>query len=325
MTSRHLVHPELSEFLDQYPTLEMTAGRLAFLRDSRPAVEIRSTKEVEVEECYINSDAADQLVRVIVFRPVAEKLPLPAVVHIHGGGYLLGKPEDNIQENIGLALACGCVVVSIDYRLSPEFPYPAALDDCYSVLAWLHDNAAQMKIDKERIAVKGESAGGGLAACLALRARDKGLYSVALLILIAPMLEFRINQIKRASNPFTGEFIWTESSNAFAWKAYLGRLHGQVEIPVYAAAGNADILDGLPPTFLAVGALDLFLEEDVDFALRLSQAGVSTEIHVYAGAYHSFQRAGDTSLLKRLHQDYRAAINDAFLRAIPTATVEEIL
>ncbi|KWT97681.1 Esterase/lipase/thioesterase [Variovorax sp. WDL1] len=224
----------------------------------------------------------------------------------------MGKPEDNIQENIELALSCGCAIVSVAYRLAPEFPYPAALDDCHAVLAWLYHNAALLQIDKTRIAIKGESAGGGLAASLALRARDEGLYSIVLLILIAPMLEYPMDQIKRKSNPFSGEFIWTKGSNIFAWKAYLGNLYGQVDIPTYAAAGNSCSLNGLPPTFLAVGSLDLFLEEDVDFALRLNQSGVSAEIHVYPGAYHSFQRAGDTSFLKRLKHDYRAAVRNSF-------------
>jgi triacylglycerol lipase len=247
-------------------------------------------------------------VRVLIFKPHQASSPMPAILHIHGGGYMLGKPEDSWRENLELALHCGCMVVSVDYRLAPETQYPGSLDDCHAVLQWLHESAPALGIDPSRIAVKGESAGGGLAACLALKARDQQKYPICCQVLIAPMLDDRAASY---THPYAGEFIWTKNSNRFAWQAYLGDDAGGNDVSPYAAAARAEDLTKLPPLFLAVGALDLFFEQNMEYVRRLNRAGVATELHVYPGAYHSFHRAGDTSLSKRLWADYRRALMSA--------------
>lgn len=307
MPSRPQVHAELQSWIDQYPTRDLDEERLAYLRANRPVDPAIALAGVDLRERHVGPRGG--AVRVLLFTPQHAKLPMPAVIHIHGGGYVMGKPEEHLQENAELAQHCGCMVISVDYRLAPENPYPGGLDDCHTVLAWLHASAPALGVDRARIALKGESAGGGLAACLAQKARDEGRHALCAQILIAPMLDDRP---PAHANPYTGEFVWTENSNRYAWQAYLGQRYGADTLPPYAAACRAKDLGGLPPLFLAVGALDLFFDQDMDYVQRLNRAGVTTELHVYPGAFHSFQRAGQTSLARRLRDDYRQALEAVF-------------
>ncbi|MEN4918900.1 alpha/beta hydrolase [Achromobacter spanius] len=307
MSSRHLVHPELQTWIAQYATVDLDADRVILLRATRPVDERAASDDLSVEERYVGPPGA--AVRVLVFTPRGVAAPMPAVMHIHGGGYVMGKPEECLNENAELALRCGCMVVSVDYRLSPETPYPGGLDDCHAVLEWLHASAASLGVDRDRIALKGESAGGGLAACLAQKARDEKKYPICSQVLIAPMLDDRT---PAAANPFSGEFVWTENSNRFAWQAYLAERYGADTLPPYASAARAKDLSGLPPLFLAVGALDLFFDQNLEYAQRLNRAGVSSELHVYPGAFHSFNRVGGSSLAQRLRGDYTRALIEAF-------------
>jgi len=178
------------------------------------------------------------------------------------------------------------VIVSVDYRLSPEWRFPAAIEDCYAGLAWTIAHAGELGIDPARIGVMGESAGGGIAAALALMARDRGEYGLAFQHLTYPMIDDRT--CVRPPHPVTGEFVWPAHNNHFGWSAYLGREPGGDDVPAYAAAARAADLTGLPPAYVMVGGLDLFLEENIDYARRLMAAGVATELHVYPGAFHGF-------------------------------------
>jgi triacylglycerol lipase len=171
----------------------------------------------------------------------------------------------------------------------------------------VHDNAADLGVDPTRIAVHGESAGGCLAASLCFLARDRGEVAVRGQVLVYPMLDDRSPS---EPHPHAGEFVWTRTSNDFGWQAYLGPGAGGPEAEVGAVPARRTDLAGLPPTFVAVGALDLFLEEDLEFARRLTRAGVPVELHVYPGAYHGFPRAGDTSVARRLERDVRDALVD---------------
>lgn len=307
MSSRYLVHRELQSWIDQYTTLDLDAERVRYLRATRPVDDPIESGAVRVEERFVG--AAGTEVRVIVFTPRNVSTPMPAVIHIHGGGYVMGKPEENLNENAGMALRCGCMVVSIDYRLAPETPYPGGLDDCYAVLEWLHASAPALGVDRSKIALKGESAGGGLAACLAQKARDENTYPLCCQVLIAPMLDDRI---PAEANAYAGEFVWTENSNRFAWRAYLAEHYGAGTLPAYASAARAKDLSGLPPLFLAVGALDLFIDQNLEYAQRMIRAGVPSELHVYPGAFHSFNRVGTASIAQRLRADYTQALIDAF-------------
>jgi len=211
----------------------------------------------------------------------------PAILHIHGGGMILGRVADTIAASQRLASELDCVVVEADYRLSPETPFPGPLEDCYTALAWLHDNAAALGVDRTRIAIMGESAGGGLAAMLAIAARDRCKISICYQLLIYPMLDDRTGSTRRVP-PFIGTIGWNEAGNRFGWSSFLGRPAGSPTIPYGSVPARTADLSGLPPAFIGVGAIDLFVDEDIAYAARLADAGVATQLHVTPGAYHGF-------------------------------------
>jgi acetyl esterase/lipase len=232
---------------------------------------------------------------VRVHRPVDAKGPLPCVYWMHGGGYVLGS---NVGDDLRFDRWCPrlrCVGVSVEYRLAPEHPYPQPLDDCYAGLAWVHAHAGELGIDPSRIGIGGASAGGGLAAGLALLARDREELPVAFQLLIYPMIDDR--QITPSSTWI--DPIWPPSANTFGWTSYVGPGKGGPDVPGYAAPARATELAGLPPTLIAVGAIDGFCDEDVDYATRLRHAGVRVELHVYPGAPHGFDGFGVGSAVAR--------------------------
>jgi triacylglycerol lipase len=231
------------------------------------------------------------------------------VLHIHGGGYVIGSALMSVMSNQRTAADAGCLVVSVDYRLAPETRHPGPVEDCWAGLRWLHDQAGELGVDPARIAVMGESAGGGLAATLALMARDRGGAPIAHQHLIYPMLDDRTGE--GDSHPFAGEFVWTPESNRFGWASLLGPEAGSENVAAYGAAARAADLSGLPSTYLAVGALDLFVDEDIDYARRLIRAGVPTELHVYPGAFHGFDIAVDATVTKTAYRNSLAALRRA--------------
>jgi acetyl esterase/lipase len=179
-----------------------------------------------------------------------------------------------------------CVVASVEYRLAPEHPFPAPVEDCYAALKWLSARSAELGVNRSRIAVGGASAGGGLAAGLALLTRDRAEVEVTFQLLIYPMIDDR--NVAPASETVPDTFVWTRENNRMGWRAYLGREPGGADVSPYAAAARATDLTGLPPAYIPVGDLDLFLDENITYAQRLLAAGVPTELHVYPGAFHGF-------------------------------------
>ena len=242
--------------------------------------------------------APEVIVRVHV--PQDLRRPAPCLYTIHGGGYILG---DRSQDDLRFDRWCpdlGFIGVSVEYRLAPETPYPGPLEDCYAGLRWVHEHAAEMGIDRDRIGIGGASAGGGLAAALALLARDRGELPVAFQLLAYPMLDDRQTT---ASSQWDVP-IWSPDHNDFGWRAYLGARHGSADIPYTAAPARASDLGGLPPALVYVGTLDGFCDEDVLYATRLYQSGVPTELHVYPGAPHGFDGFAPTSsIAKRCQRD----------------------
>jgi acetyl esterase/lipase len=215
-------------------------------------------------------------VGVRLHRPVGISPPAPALLWIHGGGYVIG----NAAQDDGLcrrfARELGITVASVDYRLAPEHPYPASLEDCYSALTWL---AGLPAVDPARVAIGGVSAGGGLAAALALLARDRGEVTPTLQLLAYPMLDDR-----SGTGPENPNYrLWGPKSNRFGWAAYLGGADPQVAVPA-----RHDDLSGLPPAWIGVGTHDLFHDEDLAYAERLTQAGVPCQVEVVDGAFHGF-------------------------------------
>jgi acetyl esterase/lipase len=213
---------------------------------------------------------------VRLFRPPGVTEPTPALLWIHGGGYVIGSAqmEDGLCRQFSARL--GVTVASVEYRLAPEHPYPIPLEDCYSVLTWL---AGLPSVDPGRVAIAGASAGGGLAAALALLARDRGELTPAFQVLVYPMLDDRSSAT--AANP--DYRLWNTRSNRFGWAAYLGDADPRVAVP-----GRRDDLSGLPPAWIGVGTHDLFHDEDLAYAERLTNAGVPCHVEVVPGAFHGF-------------------------------------
>ena len=228
----------------------------------------------------------DGEVFVRIYQPEDRPDTLPALLWIHGGGYVLGSVERDDLLATHLAKVAQCVVVSVEYRLAPEHPFPAPVEDCYAGLKWLATHTDELGVEPARIAIGGASAGGGLAAGLALLTRDRGEVELAFQLLIYPMIDDR--NVAPASETLSDTFVWTRENNRMGWHAYLGQEPGGADVSPYAAAARASDLTGLAPAYIPVGDLDLFLDENIEYAQRLLAAGVPTELHVYPGGYHGF-------------------------------------
>jgi acetyl esterase/lipase len=223
---------------------------------------------------------------------------------------VVGTPDRAVADKPHLALQHDCVVVSVDYRLCPETPFPGPQEDNYAALQWLADNAASLGVDAARLVVMGESAGGGLAASLALMARDRRGPTLAGQVLIYPMLDWRTGGPEdRYRNRHTGEFIWTRDKNRYGWEALRGDYQPVDERKAWFSPALADDLAGVAPAYISTGALDLFLDEDLDYARRLVDCGVQTELHVYPGAIHAFELVPDTGLAEQAAMDLRRGID----------------
>lgn len=225
----------------------------------------------------------DSAIPVLVTTPIEGRRQRPAVLWMHGGGYILGSPEVEAMGSSRLARDLGVVVVSPDYRLAPEHPFPAALDDCMTTLEWMRAHAEELGIDPDRIAVVGASAGGGLAAAVAQRSHDEGI-PLRAQVLVYPMLDDRA--VLRDDHAGRGRLLWTPANNRFGWMSYLGREPRMSDAPEYAAPARRTDLSGLPPAWVGVGDLDLFYDEDVDYAEKLRASGVPCELVTVPGMYH---------------------------------------
>jgi acetyl esterase/lipase len=246
--------------------------------------------------------AVSSTASVRIHRPPGLGTMPPAVLWIHGGGYVWGSAavEDRVVRS--MAEKVDALVVSVEYRLAPEHPYPAALDDCYAALQWL---VARADIDSQRIVVAGVSAGAGLAAALTLRCVDSRVVDLAGQALICPMLDDRT--VRRTT--VAGARGWTPEDNAFAWRSYLGSEPGIEGVSAYAAPARRENLSGLPPTWVAIGTADLFHDEVVHYANRVQSAGVSTRVEIIPGAFHGFEiAAAYTALARQLTAARNAAI-----------------
>lgn len=265
---------------------------------------------VQVYDVYVPAQEGTEPLRLRVYRPVDAEGNLAGIYWIHGGGFLFGVPEQNEGLCIRFAKEVGAVVVSPDYRLAPEHPYPAALDDSYAGLVWFFDNAASLGVDEARIAVAGASAGGNLCAATVLMARDKGEVAPAFQMPLYPMIDDRF--ATPASHEVMDERVWNNEANEFAWKAYIGDAMGTDEATAYMAPSRAEDLSGLPPAYSCVGTLDPFRDDTMTYMARLAQAGVPTEFHLYPGAYHSFETiAPDTDYARRTVDEYIRVLKKA--------------
>jgi acetyl esterase/lipase len=225
-------------------------------------------------------------VQLLICLPAGAPTAVPALYCIHGGGMISGTNRDSLAALLDLAEGVGAAVVSVEYRLAPETPHPGPVEDCYAGLLWTVENAGELGIDEERIVLVGGSAGGGLAAALALLSRDRSGPALAGQLLMCPMLDDRNDSpsvLQMAGLP-----LWNRQANEVGWTALLGDARGGPDVSPYAAPARATDLAGLPPAFIDVGSADGFRSEDVDYAERIWQAGGIAELHVWPGGYHGF-------------------------------------
>jgi acetyl esterase/lipase len=283
-------------------------GRLRVLRPSLDPALITS----EVRDISVPGPEGAPDVALRVYRPKGGGSTLPCIYWIHGGGYIAGSAMDPDARLDRFVNQIGCVAVSVEYRLAPESPFPGPLDDAYAGLQWVARNPSELGIDASRLAIGGGSAGAGLAAALALLVRDRGEIPVIFQLLIYPMIDDRFVTISS-----TMETIgWTVAANRLGWTAYLGAPPGSEGVSPYAAPARAGDLRGLPPAFVCVGDLDIFRDEDIEYARRLSDAGIPTELHVYPGVPHGFENsAPEIAVSKRFSRDIADALGTAFARA----------
>lgn len=238
------------------------------------------------EKVAINDSAS-----VLIYQPDGSgmKSPLPVIYYIHGGGYVSGAAGMYDNEHHQRSLLLNCIVVAIDYRLAPENPYPAALDDCVAGIRWAHDNAEEIGIDRSRITVMGESAGGGLSAALCLYLRDNLDIRPKNQILMFPMLDYKTSEDPNSfPNKYAGEYVWTHELNNFGWRYYRGDGHLFENEIGYFSPAHASEYSSLPNTYIAVGSLDLLLEESLHYVNALATAGVSVSMEVVSGGVHGF-------------------------------------
>ena len=313
MTFHPNLDPELFAFLQALdaPFEELSSRSYAELPAAREPwlVEPEAMRDPRVS----HSDVVAGSVPVRVFRPVGVSGPLPGLLWIHGGGLLVGSARSDAAP-VGYTASAPCVTVSVDYRLAPEHPYPAQVDDCFAALCWFFDNAAALGVDPARIALGGGSAGGGLAAATALRSRDSGGPAPVFQMLVAPMLDDR--GLTASSSAFDDPRLgWTASSNRYAWRALLGDRAGGPDVPAYAAPARATDLAGLPPTYLCVGELEVFRDECLDYAARLLGAGVPTELHVFPGAFHGWEFFPSAAVSRRSVAERTEALRCALYRS----------
>lgn len=281
--------PGVAVHLDDQTLPEVRAQRLALL------AEVELSDEVDRRDLTVPGPEGAPDVTLRIHTPAGLEGPAPCVYSIHGGGYVFGHRS---QDDLRFDRWCpklGFVGVSVEYRLAPETPWPGPLEDCYAGLRWVFAHAHELGIDATRIGVAGASAGGGLAAALALMARDRGEVRPAFQMLAYPMIDDRQQtESSRWEVP-----IWGPQQNRFGWMSYLGDRHGTADVPALAAPARAGDLAGLPPALVYVGTLDGFCDEDIVYAMRLYRAGVPTELHVYPGAPHGFDGFAPSSALAR--------------------------
>ena len=309
MDTRHLVDREIAPIIDLFPRVDLDAAPIAQIRArAAETYAILPPPVIAPEKLVVPSIHGGPDIMVFLYRPATTHPDGGAILHIHGGGMVMGSVEQMQAGPAALAAAAGVPVVSVEYRLAPEHPFPAPQEDCHSALSWLAAQADAFGFNANRIVVAGESAGGGLAAALTIMARDLGGPAVAGQLLTYPMLDHRTgSEACPYNNPTTGEFIWTRASNRFGWAALQGDYKAADARRGWFSPSLAGDLSNLPPAYIATGSLDLFFDENLDYARRLVAAGVPVDLHSYAGAIHAFNAIPDAALSQRFNGGLLAA------------------
>ena len=259
------------------------------------------------ENHFVSRKGGNPELKLRTYRPKGKEGTLPCLYYIHGGGMIMGSVENYDVNASMLSELLEVMVVSVEYRLAPEDPYPAQLNDCYDGLIWLDSNKDKLQIDSSKIVLYGQSAGGGLVIATSMKVRDQGGPKISFQMPIYPMIDDRHET--PSSHEITDIGVWDREGSIEAWKWYLGGKQADS----YAAPSRSDSLEGLPPTFIDVGELDLFRDENIDFVQRLIQAGITTEFHLYPGAYHASENfAPAAGLSKTIWSNRLKALRKAF-------------
>ncbi len=306
MTGHPPFDPELEGFLaavrDRIPPTVTEDGIEAFRASGRANrltdADLRRDGRIEIEERLVPGPEGAPPVSVLICRSSTRSGPAPGVYHTHGGGMIMGDQRTGLAQLLDWVETLGVVVVSVEYRLAPEHPFPAGVDDCYAGLSWLAEHAAEIGVDPARLIIAGTSAGGGLAAAVALMARDRQGPSLVGQMLLCPMLDDRA--LTPSSVELAGEGVWDRISNRTGWTALLGGAAGGPGVSPYAAPARAEDLSGLPPAFIDVGSVETFRDEDVDYSLRLWRCGGQAELHVWPGGFHGFDAFAPDAVLSRV-------------------------
>ncbi|HEX3795164.1 MAG TPA: alpha/beta hydrolase [Acidimicrobiales bacterium] len=305
-----MIDPELEVVLELLPVLDLAdpvAARAGFeamllaLRSEIPGIDT-----LDIEDRFVPGWEGDPDVGVRIYRPKDRVAAAPAVVLIHGGGFIIGSVE---AEHVGaamLSINTGAVVVSVEYRLAPEHPFPAGLHDCYAALSFAADPAGELGVDPERIAVVGTSAGGGLGAATTLLARDLGGPAICFQMLHIPELDDRLTT--PSMQRFVDSPIWNQPLAVQSWRAYLGPEADPDEVSPYAAPARARDLSGLPPAYISTAENDPLRDEGILYALGLLQAGVSVELHQFPGTYHGSALVTSAAVSRRAQKESTVAL-----------------
>lgn len=267
------------------------------------------TTGVRIEDRQIPGRKGDPAIPIRIYWPEQRSAPA-AVYNVHGGGFIAGDLETEHAFNVALSRELGIVVVSVDYRLAPETPFPGGLEDVYSGLAWTAAHADELGIDPQRIAIQGTSAGGGLCAALALLARDRGGPAIAFQFLSVPELDDRL--ITASMTDFVDTPLWSRPRAVVSWDCYLGPGRaGTDDVPIYAAPARATDLAGLPSAYVSVMHFDPLRDEGVAYALAMLAAGVSVELHLFPGTFHGSMLIQDAAISKRELAEKTAVLRQA--------------
>ncbi|GHA45054.1 alpha/beta hydrolase [Photobacterium aphoticum] len=309
---RTFIDPALKGPLDQLPP-ELSLITKASVLEARATVhtmlKFPDTPGVTVEKKQISTSEGN--VPVFIYRPENSPAITPAILWIHGGGFIMGRADSNDFAG-EFAKKLNATVISVEYRLAPEHPFPAGHNDVYAAFLWMVEHAQKLGIDPDRIAVGGDSAGAGMAAGMVLHNRDAKGPAIALQLLIYPMLD---NLHNTPSGSIEDYPVWNRQTSFNAWEMYLGGKNPGTSASPYAAPARAKDVSGLPKTFMTIGTVDLFRDEVVDYAQRLMAAGVPTELAVFPGMYHGSQVfVPDAPVSQKMRNAYLSALKDALYK-----------
>jgi acetyl esterase/lipase len=288
------IHPTLRKATASFPKLPVTSGFGRIL--TRSLLPTLLPKPKAPAGITIEQVKTSHGLKLRIYTPTGQRTRA-AMLYIHGGGMMIGSPAMDDALLVGTAAELDIVIVSPDYKLAPEHPYPAPVDDCHSAWSWIHQNLSQRGIDGDRVAIGGESAGGGLAAGLVLRIHDEGGPQPVAQWLFCPMLDDR-TALDRSLDEID-HFVWNNKMNLVGWKSYLGKTFGTDQVSAYAAPARRESLEGLPKAWIGVGDVELFYEEDKAYANRLTAAGVPCELDTVSGAPHAFEGLAPESELAK--------------------------